>query len=155
MATKVIGLDKLKRKLILLPEAAKAAIRPAMEQGANEVVAMMKSLVPVDGGDLRDSIDWTWGKAPKYAQKIASIGSKDGDMTITIYAGNTKVRYAHLVEFGTAAHVNGGLFAGTMNPGAKSQPFFYVSWRANRKRVKSRITRAITKSAKAVAAGGK
>lgn len=148
------GLDQLNAKLRKLPEAAEKAIKVAMEQGAEEVVAMMKSLVPVDDGDLQMSISWTWGQAPKYSQKIASVKSKDGKLDITIFAGNSKVRYAHLVEFGTAPHLNGGMFAGTMNPGARKQPFFYVSWRAKRSKVKSRISRAITKSAKQVAASG-
>lgn len=150
----IIGLDRLNKKLKKLPAAAEKRIKEAMEIGANEIVALMKSLVPVDSGDLRDSIGWTWGERPKYSQAIATVKSADGKLALTIYAGNSKVRYAHLVEFGTAAHVNGGMFAGTMHPGTKAQPFFFVSWRALRRRTKSRITRAITKSAKEVAAGG-
>lgn len=151
--TKIWGLKELNVKLKKLPEQAEKRVKEAMEQGANEIVAMMKSLVPVDSGDLRDSIGWTWGERPKYSQAIATVKSTDGKLALTIYAGNSKVRYAHLVEFATAAHVNGGMFAGTMHPGTKAQPFFFVSWRALRRRTKSRITRAITKSAKEVAAG--
>lgn len=148
------GLDKLKAKLKKLPEAAEKAIKIAMEQGAEEVVAMMKSLAPVDDGDLQMSISWTWGNAPKYSQKIAAVKSTDGRLAITIFAGNSKVRYAHLVEFGSAPHINGGIFAGTKNPGAQKQPFFYISWRAKRRKVTSRISRAITKSANKVAGSG-
>lgn len=124
-----------------------------MEEGAEEIVSMMRSLVPVDSWDLHDSIGWTWGKRPKYSQVLATAkASFGGDLTITIYAGNSKVRYAHLVEFGSAAHTNGGMFAGSEHPGTKGQPFFFVSWRANRKKAKARIRRAITKAAKEVAA---
>lgn len=151
---KIFGLDRLNRKLKKLPDAAVVEIRKAMELGANEIVAMMKNLAPVDDGDLKDSIGWTWGKKPKYAQTVAQIKSTGGELVLTIYVGNSKVRYAHLVEFGSAPHINGGLFAGTQHPGTKAQSFFFVSWRAMRRRTKSRITRAITKSAKAVAAGG-
>ena len=151
---KILNLARLDRKLKRIPEAAKELIKPAMEQGANEIVDMMKSLVAVDSGELRDSIGWTWGKKPKYAQAIAVMKSKmGGDLTITIYAGNNKVRYAHLVEFGARPHVAGGMFAGAEHPGAPAQPFFFVSYRANRKKVKSRIRRAITKAAKEVAGG--
>ena len=150
----ILGLAKLDRKMKRMPDVAKQLIQDAMSQGADEIIDMMKRLVPVDNGDLRDSIGWTWGKKPKYAQAIAAMKSAmAGDLTITIYAGNSKVRYAHLVEFGTAPHINGGMFAGTQNPGVKASPFFFVSWRANRKKVKSRIRRAITKAAKQVAAG--
>ncbi|WP_313666100.1 HK97 gp10 family phage protein [Shinella sp.] len=151
--TKILGLARLNKKLQKLPAAAEAAIKTAMEQGANEIVALMKSLVAVDSGDLRDSIGWTWGERPKYSQAIATVKSSDGKLALTIFAGNSKVRYAHLVEFATAAHVNGGQFPGTAHPGTKAQPFFFVSWRALRRRTKSRITRAINKSATVVAAG--
>lgn len=149
----ILGLNSLNRKLKSLPALAEAAIKVAMEQGADEIVAMMKRLVPVDNGDLRDSIGWTWGDAPSYSQRIGAVKSKTGNLKITIYAGNSKVRYAHLVEFGSAPHINGGMFTGTQNPGAKAQPFFFVAFRALRRRTKSRITRAINKSAKQIASG--
>ncbi|MFC5584439.1 HK97-gp10 family putative phage morphogenesis protein [Nitratireductor kimnyeongensis] len=147
------GLKSLEAKLKRLPPAAEKRIKEAMEKGAGEIVAMMKSLAPVDQGDLRDSIGWTWGDKPKYSQALAKVKSADGRLAITVYAGNSKVRYAHLVEFGAAPHIAGGMFEGAQHPGAPAQPFFYVSWRALRRRTKSRITRAITKSAKEVAAG--
>ncbi|MDR5008299.1 HK97 gp10 family phage protein [Agrobacterium fabacearum] len=150
----ILGLAKLNRKLAKLPAAAEKRIKEAMGQGADEIVALMKSLVAVDSGELRDSIGWTWGDAPKYSQKIATVKSADGKLVITIFAGNSKVRYAHLVEFATKAHENAGQFAGTQHPGTKAQPFFFVSYRALRRRTKSRITRAINKSAKEVASGG-
>jgi len=154
VTVKIKGLKKLNAKLKKLPPAAEKAIREAMEKGANEIVAMMKSLVPVDSGELRDSIGWTWGERPRYSQALATVKSKDGKLTLTIYAGNARVRYAHLVEFGAAPHIAGGMFKGAQHPGAPAQPFFFVSWRALRRRTKSRITRAITKSAKEVAKGG-
>lgn len=151
---KILNLARLDRKLKRIPEVAKELIKSAMEQGANEIVDMMKSLAPQDSGDLHDSIGWTWGKKPKYAQAIAVMKSSlGGELTITIYAGNSKVRYAHLVEFGAKPHIAGGMFAGAKHPGSPAQPFFFVSYRANRKKVKSRIRRAITKAAKEVAGG--
>ncbi|UYT54155.1 HK97 gp10 family phage protein [Brucella sp. MAB-22] len=152
MAVKIKGLDRLQIKLTKFPEVAEKLVRAAMEQGAHDIVNMMQNLVPVDKGDLRDSIGWTWGNAPKYSQRIGSLKSNDGKLTITIYAGNSKVRYAHLVEFGSAPHVNGGMYPGTFNPGAKAQPFFYVSWRAKRRSARARVSRAITKAAKQIAA---
>lgn len=154
MAGKIQGLDRLKKKLRQFPEVAKAEIRKAMEQGADEIVSLMKSLVAVDSGELRDSIGWTWGDRPKYSQVIGSVKSADGNMVITIFAGNSRVRYAHLVEFGSSPRVNGGMFAGSQHPGTAAQPFFFVSYRALRRRSKGRVTRAINKAAKKVAAGG-
>lgn len=150
---RILGLGRLQKKLKRMPKLAEKEIRKAMEEGANEIVALAKSLVPVESGDLRDSIGWTWGTRPKYSQAIASVKTSNERFVITIYAGNSAVRYAHLVEFGTAPHINQGLFAGSQHPGTAPKPFFFVSYRALRKRVKGRVTRAITKSAKAAAAG--
>jgi HK97 gp10 family phage protein len=60
--------------------------------------------------------------------------------------------YARLVEFGTSAHEAGGKFKGAMHPGTSARPFFYPAWRANKRRAKARISRAITRAAKKVAA---
>ncbi|MBB4402539.1 MULTISPECIES: HK97-gp10 family putative phage morphogenesis protein [Rhizobium/Agrobacterium group] len=152
--TKIQGLDRLNRKLAKLPAVAKQMIRQAMEAKANEIVSMMKNLVPVDDGTLRDSIGWTWGKAPKGSLTIASVqAAGDSDMTLTIYAGNREAFYARWVEFGTARHENGGLFAGSIHPGTTAQPFFFVSWRANKRRTVRAIRKASRDSAKKVAAG--
>lgn len=152
---RILGLDRLNRKLRALPLVAERRVREAMVTGANEIVAMMKSLVPIDSGDLRESIGWRWGaKAPKGSIKVASVNSLSGKIAITIFAGDNKAYYARLVEFGTAPHVNGGQYAGTQHPGTKAQPFFFVSFRALRRRTRSRITRAINKSAKEVAGRG-
>lgn len=152
--TKILNLDRLNRKLVKLPAVAKQMIRQAMEAKANEIVAMMKNLVPVDDGTLRDSIGWTWGKAPKGSLTLASVqATGDSDMTLTIYAGNKEAFYARWVEFGTARHENGGLFAGSIHPGTTAQPFFFVSWRANKRRTVRAIRKASRDSAKKVAAG--
>lgn len=149
----ILGLAKLEKKLKRLPDAATASIKKAMEQSADEIVSMMKSLVPEQSGDLKDSIGWTWGKLPNGSTIMAQAKSTlGGGLTLTIYAGNDKAFYARWVEFGTAAHINGGMFAGSKHPGSKASPFFFVSYRANRKRVKSRIRRAVNKAAKEVAA---
>lgn len=135
------GLPQLKAKLIKLKEQTAEQIRPAMAQAAQSVVDMMQRQVPVDSGDLRESIGWTFGDKPKYAQAVSR--QSVGGLTVTIFAGNTKVRYAHLVEFGTAPHAQGGMFEGTEHPGTNAQPFFYPSWRASRKAVKAALRKAI------------
>lgn len=152
MATKIIGLDRLRKKLKQFPEAARAEIAKAMEQSAAEIVNLAKSLAQSDR--VRDSVGWTWGDAPKGAIAIGGITGPAGNLKITIYAGGDAAFMAQWEEFGTAPHINGGRFAGTQHPGTAARPFFYVSYRANRRRVRSRITRAITTSAKRVAAGG-
>jgi HK97 gp10 family phage protein len=154
MADRIIGMTKLQRKLKRLPLVVKEQIRKAMEQGAEEIVALAKSLVPVDSGALKNSIGWTWGRAPRGAMTLGTVQSVGGDLTITIYAGNEEAFWARWVEFGTKAHTAGGMFEGATIPAVPASPFFYVSYRALRRRVRSRITRGINKAAKQVAAGG-
>lgn len=156
MTATIKGVDRLRRKLAQLPEAAKAAIRIAMEKAGDDMVAMARNLVPVSSGDLRDSIGWTWGEPPKGSIRIATVKGRGRgrDLTLTVFAGNDKAYYARWIEFGTAAHANGGLYGGSEHPGTAARPFFFVSFRATRKRAKRTINKAIRDSAKRVAAGG-
>jgi len=159
MATKVLGLDRLRKKLARLPELAREEIAKAMEQSANEIVALMKAYAArfTDKGDLQMSIAWTWGDAPKGTMVLGTVrqsGKGAGNMAITIYAGGGDAFHARWIEFGTAPHLNGGIFEGSQHPGTPAQPFFYPAWRSGRKRARSRVTRAINKSAKRAAAGG-
>lgn len=121
-----------------------------MAAAADDIVATMKNVVAFDDGDLKDSIGWTWGRAPKGSIQIAVVGQ--GDMTITIYAGNEKAFYARFVEFGTAPHKAGGKFKGADHPGTRKQPFFYPSYRAHRKAVRRDVRKAIVNAVKRVAA---
>lgn len=154
MAATIQNLKRLQKKLDRLPAVVKARIREAMEQGAEEIVALAKSLVPVDSGALKNSIGWTWGRAPRGAMTLGTVQSVGGDLTITIYAGDADAWYARFVEFGTKAHTAGGMFKGATIPAVPASPFFFVSYRALRRRVRGRITRGINKAAKQVAAGG-
>lgn len=152
----ILNLAKLEQKLKRLPQAALAEIRTAMERAADDIVALAKSLVPADSGDLRDSIGWTWGAPPRGALTLGKIARSalGKDLTITIFAGNDAAYYARWVEFGTAPHINGGLFAGTKNPGTSAQPFFYPAYRASRKEAKRKVRAATRRAAKKVASGG-
>ncbi|MVA21103.1 HK97 gp10 family phage protein [Agrobacterium vitis] len=150
--SKLLNLAKLDRKLKRLPDMAKADIKAGMEAAADSVVAMMKNLVAIDDGVLRDSIGWTWGKVPKGSGIVAAVKSQIGnDLSITIYAGSTEAYYARWVEYGTAPHKNGGMYAGSENPGTRARPFFYVSWRASKKSAKRTVRKAVRTAARKVA----
>lgn len=133
---KITRVERLQRKLQALPRIARQEIEKAMEKSAAEMVTLARSLVPVDSGDLRQSIGWTWGEAPKGSIRLGTVGG--GAATITIFAGNSEAFYARWVEFGTQK--------------MRAQPYFFPAYRALRKRAKSRIRRAGTKAAKKVAA---
>ncbi len=154
-AVTILGRAKLEAKLRRMPEVAKAQIKAAMAAAADEIVAMMKSLVPVlkepdarrRAGALRDSIGWTWGRdAPAGAMIVAVVkGKLGGDLTITIYAGSRDKKrgiddayYARWVEFGTTK--------------MSASPYFYVSYRANKKKAVRNIKSATRKAGKLVAA---
>ncbi len=135
----VQGAAQLTKRLTKdIPARVQAATRDAMEKGAEEVVAMMKRLAPVESGALRDSISWTWGEAPAGSMIIGTVGGREyKTMRITIYAGglaDEDVFYARFLEFGTEK--------------MRAHPFFFPAWRAKRKRVRSRITRSIRNALK-------
>jgi HK97 gp10 family phage protein len=132
--TTVKGLDKLRAKLRAMPDEVRREIRGALEKNAEELTAMQKRLVPVDDGDLRDSIEWNWGTGDE-----SRIGVKgEQGLAITVSAGNREIFYAGFREFGTVK--------------LAAAPFFFPSYRALRRRMKSRVSRAQNKAIKRIAA---
>lgn len=163
----VKGLSRLQRKLVRLRESTKEEIAKALEKGAEEIADLARSLVPIDEMVLYDSIGWTWGEPPKGSITLARSRSRADGLKISVYAGNDEAYYARWVEFGTAPHgvaKDAGKAAGRrltrlgigglQHPGAAAQPFFYPAYRAVRRRVRSRITRATNSAAKKVAGRG-
>lgn len=137
----VEGLDKLRARFRAVPQAVRDAARKAMEKNAIEMVEMMRRLVPVESGALRDSIGWTWGKAPKGSMTIGKLAeSATSEFAITIYAGTRDKSlgamdafYARFQEFGTR-HM-------------AANPFFWPSVRASKARGAARYNRAVKKAA--------
>lgn len=140
----VKGLDRLKRKLTKsIPERVRKNTEEALKRAARSITDTMEAFAPQDTGRLKGSIGWTMGEPPP-----GSISSKrksePGDIAATIYAGDEStmvtnkrgVRFqnARLQEFGTK----------NMPP----TPFFYPAYRAHKKSVKSRVSRAIKKGLK-------
>lgn len=125
MATKVNGLEKLKAKLAALPQVAKEEMLVALNVSADELVGMAQRLAPRDQGDLIRSIEKVPGRH---------------ELAIKVQAGGKEARHARWVEFGTVK--------------TRAHPFFFPSWRALRRRIKGRTSRASKKSAEKVARGG-
>src|SRR5262245_40755194 len=94
---------RLKRKLLKIPEAVKAEMRLQLETGAEQITSFQRQMVPVESGDLRDSINWVYGQAPKGTLTIGKVSGKPdariNDLKISIFAGNEKAYYARWVEF--------------------------------------------------------
>lgn len=127
------GVKELEKKLLAMPKRVEIAARKAMEKGAQEMVDMAKRLVPVDQGDLRESIAWTWGEAPKGSVVLAESEPDARGLKITVYATDYKARW---IEFGTIK--------------MRAQPFFFPSYRTLRKRIQSRIKREVKKAVRFV-----
>lgn len=149
------GLDRLKAKLAKFPESVKAATKAANETNADQLVDMMKRLVPVETGALKNAIHKEPG-GTETSVRVA-VGTLGGGI------GSEDDYYARWVEFGTAPHSlekgasrkrNKKQGQGAQHPGAKAKPFFYPSYRALKKTMKSRTSRAARKAIKDIAAGG-
>ena len=120
-----------------VPDAVRAAARDALEQGAQELVDLIRSLAPVQDGFLLASIGWTWGEPPKGSIALDDIApAEDPSMRIVVYAGSELAFYARWVEFGTSQ--------------APAHPFFWPAYREMRSRIRSRITRSISKAIRAI-----
>ena len=128
----VKGLPELRRKFTqTIPEEVRKSATDALERGAQEIVDLARSLVPVDKGDLRESIGWTWGDAPSGSLTLGTVGGQEyGTLQITIYAGNDEAFYARWLEFGTSK--------------MRAHPYFFPAYRTLRRRVRGRITRSIS-----------
>lgn len=131
----ISGVDALNQKLAAIPRATRAEIRKVLEKSADEMVTFAKQLAPVDSGTLRDSIR----KEPG-ANDLAVVVTAGGEATTkAARAGQGEYDYALGVEFGTVD--------------TPEQPFFWTSYRAVKKRAKSRASRAVRKAVKAAVAG--
>lgn len=128
------GLAKFQARMRAIPLAARQAIKPALMKSAYEIQDVMEQLAPEDTGDLMNSIAVTGPgeTTPPYSQPGGSMTVPENAAVIT--AGNTDVRYAHLVEYGTSH--------------SEAQSFFWPAYRTMRKKAGNQIKRAIGKAIK-------
>lgn len=129
MAARVIGLEELKARFARIPVKVRDAAKAAIDKGADELVAFQKRLVPIDTGALRDSIR----KEPGRHELSVFIRAGGATTTKPVRTGvSASYDYALAVELGA-----------NKKP---AQPFFYPAYRASRKRIRGRITRAMKKA---------
>lgn len=116
---RIDGLADLQAALQTLPvKIEKNVLRGALNAAGQVIRREAMVRVPIKSGALRKSI------------RVATR-SKGGVVSATIRAGDAKAFYAHMVEFGTAAHKitakKGGLLAigvaSVQHPGARARPF--------------------------------
>lgn len=126
----VQGLDRLRRMLVEeVPKMVRAELEAAMIEGANLIVAGAKLRVPVDEGDVRDSIRRTDVRESKRGQDRLYVAITAGDRSTQTKSGGTTYQVARLLEFGTVK--------------MPAQPFLLPAYRANRKAAQRRMQRAM------------
>jgi HK97 gp10 family phage protein len=117
----VQGIDALKRRLVdEIPKDVRAALEAAMIESATTIVNGARLRVPVESGELRDTIRHHGVKT-----------GKRGGLYVAIIAGErTKNGYntARIVEFGTMD--------------TPAQPFLLPAYRVNRRRAVARMRKA-------------
>jgi hypothetical protein len=127
-------LDRFNRQMQRIKTGIVQSVAPALITSGEEIAYAQKKLAESsrDTGALIDSIHVTLPgqMTPPYSQPGGSRRAKENEVIVT--AGNAKVRYAHLVEYGTAT--------------AAAQPYFWSGYRLMKKRAVSRIKRAINKA---------
>ncbi|ANN58690.1 hypothetical protein A9174_19365 [Mesorhizobium loti NZP2037] len=119
------GLKKLEEKLARMSRPAKAEIKVALVKGADRIVRLAKHLVPVDHGDLKNSI-----RAEPGRHELAMDVKAGGHLTERpVRAGVTAP------EFDYAGKIEG------------ESPYFFPAYRALKKSVQRDISKAIKTAA--------
>ncbi len=129
-----MSLESLNRRLAAIPKNVREAVLPALEKSGNELAGAMKTLAEPsrNTGDLIDSIAVTTAgnSTPPYSQPGGNRVVPENAVAVTV--GNNKVRYPHLIEYGTTKMA--------------AQPYFWPAYRLLKKRSQRRIKRAIGKA---------
>lgn len=105
---------RLKARMLVIPERLKAAAHKSLEASAEKLAAEIRAGVPVDQGDLRDSV------------RIKDL-TDDSGIGFRVVAGNRKAFYAAMVEHGTSR--------------SAAQPFFFPVYRRNKRAMRARLGR--------------
>lgn len=118
---KVEGLARLKRRFAKLPQRMKTEVRLSLEKSADELVEFQKRLAPDDPRTAAPDLK-------------SSIRKRDGrhELSVEVFTDDFKAAW---LEFGT---VN-----------MSARPYFFPAYRASKKRIKSRTSRAVKKAVKA------
>jgi HK97 gp10 family phage protein len=129
----VQGLDRLRRKLRrTIPDKVTAAAKAALEQSADEINALQRTLVGEKTGALKASI------------RNSGAVERDGGVVVEIEAGGpTTTKPVRNGQSATYDYALGQEF-GTAD--AAAQAFFYPGYRGNKRRAKSRISRQTRKA---------
>lgn len=132
----VNGIPQVRAMFARKGAAVVAAGKAAAAKGGNQVAEGMRFLVPVEQGELKASIrveDASTLKTNAGETGFIGVKVKAGDAsTVVTNSRGGQFQNARIQEFGTKSRA--------------ANPYFFPTWRANRTRVRSAITRAVRKA---------
>ncbi len=136
MAKSDNGLAETLAAIDRIARAPREALVPVLAKEANKFADAAEGFAQSsrDTGALIDSISITMpGRStPPYSQPGGSRVA--GETEVIVTAGDSDVRYAHLVEYGTSD--------------TEAQPFFWPAYRLLKTGMKANINRAVKKAVK-------
>ncbi|GMG82585.1 hypothetical protein LNKW23_17980 [Paralimibaculum aggregatum] len=140
----VEGLEHARSVFDGLAEAELEKLTDALNRGGREMVSVARTLAPRSDDDLHVADDIHHRLRPRADGRAVEV---------MIWAGSEKETRdaAFRSEFGRHPGGEGQ----ERHPGHEAQPFFWVAWRAVRRRVRSRVRRALRAGAKAAVQRGR
>lgn len=141
----VKGLSDLQKALDTLTDKIQNNImRGALRSGAKVLRDHAKAICPVESSDAFSKYKASLGWSPGELQRSIRLSAKlsGGAVVAKVVAGNKKAFYAHMVEFGTAAHwirpvdakalfFGGQAHKAVYHPGARRNPFMRITFDAH------------------------
>lgn len=137
MAPNKFNSERFSRVMSNLTSEAKRELREALGRAADVITDTQRAYAPVDDGTLQASIRQE--PVSEDAGKIAVVIKAGGASTTRPVRNGQSITYDYAlgVEFGTKD--------------TPAQPFFFPGYRVNKRRVRSRISRAIKKAVRSSA----
>lgn len=137
----VTGLSDLQKALdTLVPKLQQNIMRGALRAGAKVIRDRARAVCPIEGSNTTSKYKQTLGWTPGALQKSIRHSAKlvGNQVVASVKAGDKKAYYAHMVEFGTAAHwirpkgAKSLFFAGINrelihHPGSRKNPFMRIT----------------------------
>lgn len=138
MGARIQGRQRLERKIAALAPATRKEITAQLPVFARELITDQQMLVPVDEGDLAQSIRMEPGRTL---------------LSVKVVAGGTE-RTRKEIRKGSGVYTDTALAMEFGNSRVSAQPFFFPPWRAHRKRIRRKIANSVRKVARNVAKEG-
>lgn len=138
---KILGLERLKRKLARIPEAVKVRAQADLLQAGREINMQQRRFVPVDDGTLRSSIR---------TEKLT-----DGTVGVAIVAGGeATTKSVRKSEKGNAPAYDYALAVEYGTQDMAPEPFFWPGYKIGKKKAKRTVRTGMRRALKQVVSNG-